>query len=39
METLSIRGHEMSAGMPETASLCLIEGEPKITRIEAQIRQ
>lgn len=38
-ETMSMRGHEMTAGMDETATLRLIDGEPKITRIEAQIRQ
>lgn len=38
-ETMSLRGHEMSAGMQETATLRLIDGQPKITRIEAQIRQ
>lgn len=38
-ETMSMRGHEMSAGMQETASLRLIDGEPKITRIDAQIKQ
>ena len=38
-ETMSMGGHEMSAGMRETATLRLIDGEPKITRIEAQIQQ
>ena len=38
-ETMSMRGHEMNAGMQETATLRLIDGEPKITRIEAQIKQ
>jgi hypothetical protein len=32
-----MNGHEMSSGMQETASLRLIDGEPKITRIEAVI--
>ena len=38
-ENMSMHGHEMSAGMQETATLRLIDGEPKITRIEAQISQ
>ena len=38
-ETLSMRGHEMSSGMREVASLRLIDGEPKIVRIEATIPQ
>ena len=37
-ETLSMQGHEMSTGMQETASLRLIDGEPKIVRIEATIQ-
>ena len=37
-ETLSLQGHEMSTGMQETASLRLIDGEPKIVRIEAIIQ-
>lgn len=37
-ETLSMRDHEMTTGMQETASLRLIEGEPKIVRIEALIK-
>jgi ketosteroid isomerase-like protein len=37
-ETLSMQGHEMSTGMQETASLRLIDGEPKIVRIEAIIQ-
>lgn len=37
-ETLSMQGHEMSSGMQETASLRLIDGEPKIVRIEATIQ-
>ncbi|XQE65189.1 hypothetical protein ACOAPY_10790 [Pseudomonas sp. P3C3] len=37
-ETLQLRGHEMTTGMQETASLRLIEGEPKIVRIEALIK-
>jgi ketosteroid isomerase-like protein len=36
-ETLTMNGHEMSTGMQETASLRLIDGMPKITRIEAVI--
>lgn len=37
-ETLSIQGREMSTGMHETVSLRLIDGEPKIVRIEGTIR-
>lgn len=37
-ETLSMGGHEMSTGMQEVASLRLIDGQPKITRIEATIK-
>ncbi|MEO4046499.1 hypothetical protein AAFN46_05325 [Pseudomonas sp. CAU 1711] len=37
-ETLSLNGQEMSTGMQETASLRLIDGEPKIVRIEATIQ-
>ena len=33
-----MRGHEMTTGMQETASLRLIEVEPKIVRIEATIQ-
>ncbi len=37
-ETLSMNGHEMTTGMQETASVRLIDGTPRIVRVEATIK-
>ncbi len=37
-ETLSMNGHEMTTGMQETASVRLIDGAPRIVRVEATIK-